>query len=66
VRQTARAPGLSNGGGLRYLRAEHCPNWGPGQPRPTQLDALAARAPAPPQRRRQGRRPGMIDYYADS
>lgn len=43
VRQIARATGLSNGCVLRYLRAEHCPDWNPGQPRPTQLDAHAAR-----------------------
>jgi transposase len=41
VRQIARAMGLSNGCVLRYLRREQCPDWNPGRPRPTQLDAYA-------------------------
>jgi hypothetical protein len=43
VRQIARATGLSNGCVLRYPRAGHCPDWNLGRPRPTQLDAHAAR-----------------------
>jgi transposase len=43
LRQIARAMGLSNGCVIRYLRAEHCPDWNPGQQRPTQLDDHAAR-----------------------
>jgi hypothetical protein len=44
LRQIARATGLSNGCVIRYLRAGRCPDWNPGRPRPTQLDAHAARA----------------------
>jgi len=43
LRQIARTMGLSNGCVIRYLRAEHCPDWNPGQQRPTQLDDHAAR-----------------------
>jgi transposase len=43
LRQIARMMGLSNGCVIRYLRRERCPDWNPGRPRPTQLDAHAAR-----------------------
>jgi transposase len=43
LRQIARAMGLSKGCVIRYLRAEHCPDWNPGRQRPTQLEDHAAR-----------------------
>ena len=43
LRQIARAMGLSKGCVIRYLRAERCPDWNPGQQRPTQLDDFATR-----------------------
>ena len=42
LRQIARAAGLSVKSVLRYLRQERCPDWNPGRPRATQLDALAS------------------------
>jgi transposase len=41
LRQIARATGLSMKCVIRYARAERCPDWSPGQRRPTQLDAYA-------------------------
>jgi transposase len=38
LRQIARATELSRGCVIRYLRADHCPDWNTGQGRPTQLD----------------------------
>jgi hypothetical protein len=41
LRQIARATGLSVKSVIRYLRQERCPDWNPGRPRPTRLDAFA-------------------------
>jgi transposase len=41
LRQIARATGLSVKSVINYLRQQRCPDWNPGRPRPTQLDALA-------------------------
>src|SRR5581483_11662541 len=46
LRQVARASGVSVKRVLRYLRAERCPDWNPGRPRPSQLDAYATRVDA--------------------
>lgn len=40
LRQIATALGLSRNAVRRYLRSDHCPDWRPGDPRPTQLDGL--------------------------
>ena len=37
LRQVARETGLSTKCVICYLRAEHCPDWGPGRQRPTQV-----------------------------
>jgi transposase len=42
LRKIARAVGVSVKRVIRYVRAEHCPDWNPGQQRPTQLDRFAA------------------------
>jgi transposase len=39
ARRIARELGLSRNSVLRYLRSEKCPDWGPGRPRSSQLDA---------------------------
>jgi len=41
LRQIARATGLATKCVIRYLRTGHCPDWNPGQQRPTQLDGFA-------------------------
>ncbi len=40
IRRIAQELGLSRGAVRRYLRDGHCPDWKPGQPRPTQLDGF--------------------------
>jgi transposase len=42
LRKIARAVGVSVKRVIRYVRAECCPDWNPGRPRPTQLDRFAA------------------------
>jgi DNA-binding CsgD family transcriptional regulator len=42
LRQIARATGLSVKSVIGYLRQKRCPDWNPGQPRATQLDAFAS------------------------
>jgi transposase len=42
LRRIARELGMSKGTVLRHLRSGHCPDWKPGQARPTRLDGFRA------------------------